>query len=205
MLKRHVIFQSVFGDLWEKLPNVMKKRYANRSFTNDRITVEGVMNIELSLIARILTPFIRAFSMLTPYCGNEVPVIVHFESSTSDNSFSFNRIFKYPGKEDFHSISKMLPLGGNKIIEIMKCGIGWYCEYLYDGKKVILNHKGYKLNLFGKLISLPVSLIVGKGYAEEEAIDDQTFKMYMHIQHPILGKIYSYQGIFKIIEVKLSE
>jgi hypothetical protein len=24
----------------------------------------------------------------------------------------------------------------------------------------------------------------------------------MHIQHPILGKIYSYQGIFKIIEVK---
>lgn len=205
MNNRNIIFKDVFGNDWNRLPKVMKQHYANRAFTKDRVTVEGVMDVELSLVAKVLAPLMSAFGILTPYGGKAVPVTVHFDSSLNDNTFSFNRIFRFEGKKAFHFISRMTPQFGNEIVEFMKCGIGWHCEYLYDGKKVILKHKGYKIKLFGKILPLPISIIIGKGYAEEVAIDDETFKMYMDIQHPILGKIYSYQGVFKIKEVKLSE
>lgn len=204
MNKRKIIFKDVFGNDWNRLPKVMQLHYANRAFSADRVTVEGVMDVELSFVAKVLAPLMSIFGILTPYGGKGVPVTVHFDSSPNDNTFGFNRKFKFPNNE-FIFKSKMVPQSGNEIIEFMKCGIGWHCEYLYDGRKVILKHKGYKLKLFGKLIPLPVSLIIGKGYAEEVAIDDETYKMYMDIQHPILGKIYSYQGVFKIKEVKLSE
>lgn len=205
MNMENIIFKDIFGSAWQRLPTVMHKHYANRAYTNDRITVEGVMDVELSFIAKTLAPLMSAFGVLTPYSGKAVPVTVHFESSRNDNTFGFNRIFKFDGKKDYSFISKMMPQGGNEIVEFMKCGIGWHCEFLYDGKKVILKHKGYKMKLFGKVLPLPITFIIGKGYAEEEAIDDESYRMYMDIQHPILGKIYSYQGVFKITEVSLSE
>ena len=37
-----------------------------------------------------------------------------------------------------------------------------------------------------------------KGYAEEIAVDDNTFHMNTHISHPWWGKVYEYKGRFKI-------
>jgi hypothetical protein len=45
---------------------------------------------------------------------------------------------------------------------------------------------------------IPLTLFLGKGYAEEIAIDDNTFDMITHITHPLWGRIYQYNGRFKV-------
>lgn len=92
----------------------------------------------------------------------------------------------------------MMQIRGDEVIEIMRFGLGWKMRYLWDGEKVVLQHRGYALHLLGHLVLLPLTLLMGKGYAEEIAIDDTTFNMVTHITHPWWGKIYEYKGQFKI-------
>ena len=48
------IFQSIFGEQWSVLPPVMHKHYANRPRSNDVVTVEGLMKVEVSLFVKLL-------------------------------------------------------------------------------------------------------------------------------------------------------
>ncbi len=87
------------------------------------------------------------------------------------------------------------------VVELMPIGIGWNASYRYDGHKVLIEHRGYKAKLLGKLVRLPLELLMGRGYAEEEAISDDRFRMYMDIRHPLFGKVYAYSGEFTVKEV----
>jgi hypothetical protein len=205
MTGRPIIFKSIFGNSWKHLPPVMHKHYANRAYTMDKVTMQGVMKVELSLLAKLFAPLMRLTGVLAPYESDNIPTTVHFDSSPADNSLRFNRIFYFPGRQPYHFRSCIIPAGGNEVIELMQYRICWHATYAFDGKKIIITHRGYKLRLFGKLIRLPLEIIVGKGYAEEEVIDDSTFRMYMEIRHLIFGRFYAYSGKFRISEVNLSE
>jgi hypothetical protein len=94
--------------------------------------------------------------------------------------------------------SRMLQIKDNEVIEVMKFGIGWKMLYCWDGQKIVLQHKGYGMKLFGHIVPLPLEIFMGKGYAEEIAVDDDTFDMMTSITHPLWGKIYEYKGRFKV-------
>lgn len=198
-----VIFQSIFGIDWDKLPAVFQKHYANRAYSNDRITVVGVMKIEISILFRLLSPFMRLFSTLVPEAGKNIPVTVFFESEHNSDAFCLNRLFHFPGKKTYQFRSRMVRIGQDEMIEFTKIGIGWHARYQYENHKVRLEHRGYKVQLFNKILPLPLEWFFGKAYAEEKAIDDNSFSMLMEIRHWLFGTVYSYSGIFKVSEVTL--
>ena len=204
-MQNQPIFMSVFGTQWEALPAVMHKHYANRGYSSDRVTVDGLMKIEVSFFVKLLFPFMRLIGALAPYAGENVPVTVHFDSEQNSNTFYFTRIFYYPNRAPYHFCSRMIPIGGNEVVEYMPAGIGWHAAYSFDGEKIRLQHLDYKIKIFGRTFSLPLELVLGKGHAEEEAISDECFRMYMDIRHPLFGKVYGYSGEFKINEVILHE
>lgn len=204
-MQNQPIFKSVFAKQWESLPAVMHKHYANRGYTSDRVTVDGKVKIEISFFAKLISPFMRLTGALAPYAGNDVPVTVHFDSEKNSNVFCFNRIFNYPNRPPYHFRSRMIPAGGNEVIEYMPVAICWHAAYSFDGQKIVMTHLGYKIKAFGRMFSLPLELILGKGYAEEQAISNDSFRMYMDIRHPLFGKVYAYSGEFKITEVNLHE
>ncbi|HFB64212.1 MAG TPA: DUF4166 domain-containing protein [Aeromonadales bacterium] len=80
-------------------------------------------------------------------------------------------------------------------------GINWKMHYLWQDNRVKLIHIGYVFNFFGHFIPLPVTFLMGKGYAEEKAIDENTFGMKVQISHPWWGIIYQYNGTFKVTEM----
>ena len=94
----------------------------------------------------------------------------------------------------------MIQVQDNVVIEVMRFGLGWKMRYTWDGTKVILSHKGYALKLFGHFVPVPLTLFMGKGYAEEVAVDEHRFDMITHITHPWWGKVYQYKGRFEIME-----
>ncbi|MGI9345863.1 MAG: DUF4166 domain-containing protein [Gammaproteobacteria bacterium] len=192
------IFQPVFGDSWETLPTVIKKHYANRPYCRDSTTVKGKLDIMCAGPFRWFAPLFWLMRSVPPINQHSVPVTVVFQSEPNTNALCFDRTFYFHGKKPYRFRSRMIPVKDNLIAEVMASRIAWLTAYHFREGKVILSHKGYALAFFGHLIPIPLTALVGAGYAEEIAIDDHHFDMAVHIQHPWFGTIYGYQGRFEV-------
>lgn len=194
------IFQDIFGASWTDLPAVMKKHYANRPYSSDVTTVEGLLDVQCSGPIKYLAPLFWFMGGIPPHNEQQVPVTVTFESQQNNTCFYFNRIFNFKSRKSYCFKSRMVQTKNNEVIEIMRFGLGWKMSYAWQNNQVTLSHKGYVLHLFGYYIPLPLTFILGAGNAHETAIDDRTFDMSVAITHPWWGKIYQYQGRFKLID-----
>ena len=193
------IFKSVFGESWDMLPKILRKHYAIRPYSNDNIKLEGVMNIKLSKLTKLIRPLLIFFGALVPYEGKNISTIVYAKSDPDKDSFIFERHFKISKNNIYISSSTFLKLRNNEVLEMMRFGIGWVSYYSYKNKKIILSHKGYAWRIFKFTIPIPLTFILGKGYAEEKEVDDNQFSMQMKITHPLFGEVFKYSGLFKII------
>jgi len=194
------IFQSVFKNNWEQLPGAIRNHYANHSYSNDVVIAEGKIDITFSGIVKIFTPFLRLFKTLSPYQGKDIFTRVTFRSELNSAAFCFDREFHFPGKKPIHFFSRLFAFKENEVIEVMKCRIGVKAAYSYENNKLIIRHRGYNLALFGFFIPLPLTLLFGKIYGEEEALSDDIFSMLVTINHFLFGVIYEYKGQFKIVK-----
>lgn len=196
--KKLPIFQIIFGDQWEDLPQVLKDHYAVRAFSSDRVVVEGHLDVRVTWPVRIMS---RLTGMLVPYSGDAVPVKVVFSSGVNEAYLQLQRLFQFECKTDTYFQSRMEHIHGNIVVEFMRFGIGWKAAYDWDGSKVILSHVGYVWRIFGYLIPMPMELVIGRGYAEEVAISDNEFSMWTHSKHRLFGEMFGYSGKFKVTEV----
>lgn len=192
------IFKNIFGKSWDELPVVIHKHYANCPYTDDVTIAEGTLNVMCKGPLKFMAPLMKAMGQIPAHTENGVPVTVKFQSDKNSKEFQFNRTFKFRNAEPYAFRSRMLQIKDNEVIEIMQFGLGWKMLYRWTGEKVVLEHRGYALRLFGYFIPVPLTMLVGKGYAEEIPIDENTFDMMTDITHPLWGKIYEYKGRFKI-------
>lgn len=193
-------FKHIFGKDWDSLPSVIKRHYANRPYSEDLTIVEGTLDVQCKGILRMLSPLLMLLGQIPAHNENNVPVTVRFTSDTASRSFHFRRTFYFKTIPSYEFHSRMVQINDSEVIEIMKFGFGWKMLYEWDGHKVILSHKGYGLNLFGFILPVPLGILMGKGYAEEIPVDDDTFDMMTSLTHPIFGKIYEYRGRFRIVK-----
>ncbi len=203
------IFQDIFGDdAWARLPLALQQHYANRPFSNDRVTVKGVLTIRMSKRMRFLSPLLQLMGMLTPWPGDNIPCTVHFLSHPKSNSFTFERWFYYPGRKPWCFRSELVPRGGHEVTEYFACGLGWRCTFYYDGDKVILRDRGFAWRLFGLHIPLPgfLDIFTGTGGAYETATD-AGFYMRMEVNNAMFddGPEYGYDGEFVVTEMALQD
>lgn len=198
-LHEEPIFKSIFGAAWDDLPPVMKKHYANRPYSDDVSVVEGTLDVMCKPPLLLLAPIMKAMGQIPCVNATDVPVTVRFESDQNTKAFHFVRTFHFQGKRPYVFHSRMVQVKGDEVVEIMRFGLGWKMRYGWDGAKVTLTHRGYVLCAFGHFIPLPLGFLMGKGYAEERAVNENTFDMVTHITHPWWGKIYEYKGQFEVM------
>ena len=135
---------------------------------------------------------------IPPFSEKNVPVTVNFRSDKDTQKFHFQRIFHFKDRKPYSFRSYMIQTKDNEVMEISGPGMGWCAFYGWENGKVVMRHSGYALKISGLYIPLPLHLLIGKGYAEEIPVDDNTFDMCMHLTHPRWGKIYEYKGRFKV-------
>lgn len=203
-LKSTPIFADIFGQNWDSLPNVLQKHYANRPYSNDRVTVEGRLDVSCRSYLHLLRPFYRIVGSVPAVTEKNVPVTLHFESTPDTKAFHFNRIFYFSRTKPYRFESRMQQVCGNEVIEIMRFGMCWRMHYGWDGEKVTLRHKGYALKIFEYYLPLPITLLIGRGDANETAVDDDHFDVDVSITHPLFGIVYSYSGRFKVVGMNAS-
>lgn len=199
-LKEEPIFKAIFGDKWDELPPVIKKHYANHPYSRQVTTVQGVLDVFCKPPLLWLSPLMRVLGQIPTFNENNVPVTVRFESDLNSKSFHFNRSFNFSERKPYVFQSRMLQIKDDEVIEIMRFGLGWKMQYSWDGEKVTLKHKGYALQIFGHLIPLPLTMLMGAGNAAEYPVDDTTFDMEMSITHPWWGEMHGYKGRFEVLK-----
>jgi predicted DCC family thiol-disulfide oxidoreductase YuxK len=197
-LQQEPIFKAVFGDDWEALPSIMHKHYANRPYSNDATVVEGTMDVTCSGMIRYLSPLFWLMGGIPPVTATNVPVTVNFTSDKNTAAFHFHRVFYFHHRKAYSFQSNMFSIGGDELIERMRFGLCWRLRCCWEDEKVKLKHQGYALQLFGCLIPLPLTLLLGAGNAEEVALSDNSFSMRVDITHPWWGNIYTYKGQFSV-------
>jgi hypothetical protein len=192
------IFKNIFGAAWADLPPVMKKHYANRPYSDDLVTIEGVMDVFCAGPIKMFWRLFLLMKSIPPFCQEKVPTIVHFRSDPRNNRFYFCRNFHFAGRPPYFFNSYMVQVKQNEIIEVTAGSMGWRALYSWEGGKVVMRHKGYAIKIGRFYLPLPLAFLIGEGYAEEIAVDDNHFDMCMHLAHPKWGKIYEYKGRFKV-------
>jgi predicted DCC family thiol-disulfide oxidoreductase YuxK len=200
-LQNEPIFKRIFGEDWDKLPLVMQKHYANRPYTQDVTVVEGKLDVSCSGPFKYMAPFFWLLHGLPPMNENNVPVTVQFESDLDTPSFTFNRVFQFKNRKPYNFCSRMIPIKNNEVMEVMRFGLCWRMNCIWENNRVKLKHKGYALYLFGHFIPLPLTRLIGVGNGEEVATSDNTFDMHVAITHPWWGKIYEYKGQFAVTSI----
>ena len=196
------IFRAIFGAGWDDMPPLMRRRYAVRPDSDDRVRVEGTLDVQISPLIRLMS---RLTGALLAHSGKDVPVSVEFRSGRGSHAFHFDRTFHFPGKAPVKFHSRMEPLGGDELVEFVFLGIGWRVAFSWDGTKVILDHRGYIWRILGVRIPVPLELVIGRGYAEELPLSHDSFSMWTHAVSPIFGKTFGYAGNFTVTEVACGE
>ncbi len=193
-----IIFKPVFADQWDNLPQVMQLHYANRSFSNDITIMKGFLMVETSWYAKFLSPGFQFLGALVPHAASHVPVTVKARSEPTSARYIMDRQFHFKSIGIKRFYSEMQVIEGNEVVEFMRYGIGWRTFFSWQKDRVILSHAGYVWRIFGILIPLPVSWLIGVASAIEIPVSETEFQMSMKIEHPFFGKIYSYHGSFKV-------
>lgn len=193
------IFKLVFGEAWEKIPAVIRKRYSIVPYSNDRNTVEGKMDVTYSPVFTLLLPLLRLFGVLVPYQGKDIPVTVHFHGEPESDALCLERIFHFPGKQPYYFRSKIFHDAGQTIIEYMRFGLGIKFRYEYDGQDIVyLRYAGYVWKIGKYKIPVPIGLLLGKGFGEEVALTDHSFRMRAGTKHMLFGTTFEYKGMFEV-------
>lgn len=201
MKHQESIFKSIFGTAWNKRPAVFKKRYMNRSFSEDIQTVEGHMDIAFSKGMALLTPVFRLLHILVPYSGKNIPVQVVFRSCPDSDHLYFDRKFYFQTEKPYEFNSCMIPTEDGDVIERMAFGLCWRSHCFYEDQKVVMAHKGYAWRIGRFNIPMPLEIFIGKGCAEETVIDDDSYRITMSLSHPWFGVLYHYSGNFSFKKV----
>ncbi len=193
------IFRPIFGQAWSTMPPVMHAHYANHPFSKDVGIAKGMMTVQAGWLLRALAPISRLVGGIPAYNQESIPTEVRFESSLDDSCLTFHRIFSYEDRKPYVFRSKMVPLGGNLLVEKMKFGLCWRVRFAWTGESVQLRHAGYAISVFGSIIKVPLNWLLGSIEASEEAMGPSTFKMAVSISHPVWGIYYRYSGTFEMM------
>ncbi len=192
------MFKQVFAEAWSRLPRVLQRHYAVRAHSNDRVTVEGRLDIEASWVVRLMA---RLFHVLVPYSARAVPVTVDFYSGPGEAGLYFDRRFRFEKDPDYRFRSSMRPQPNGEVVEFVGFGLGWRMAFHLEGRRIVLSHRGYVLQAFGRLHPIPAAWLLGRATAYEEALDDDRFAMWAETRHPLFGKTFGYHGEFEILSV----
>lgn len=192
------LFAQVLGDHWQTLSLVMKKRFNNHSYSSDTVLVNGSMTIKSSPWMRIIKPLLKLSGALIQQEGENIPVIIKFRSEPYSAKYWFDREFNFTPPVHFKSY--MMHIKDNIMVEYMRFNTGWRTKFSVNGDSVVMSHYGYVFRFFNLLIPIPISLLLGKCNVVGRPLSDNFFSMEMSLNHFLFGKIYEYQGIFKVIE-----
>ena len=197
--KQKPLIEKIFTESHESISKILKQRYSNKAFDAHTLKMEGHLNISLSPMFHFLSPLFRLTGALVPFPGKNIRTTVEMISTHNSRIIIMKRTLYYPNKKPFTFISRVEHVNNNTLVERMRFGLSARLYYFYEKNSIFLKYGGYILKLGKVSIRLPLGFLFGRFSGEEKALDDNHFEMTFLLHHFLMGKLFQYSGIFKII------
>lgn len=196
------VIKKALGKHWEQLDRLVQRHYDISPGTSSKMVIEGVMSeVYHSNIAKLFLLPGRLFGALVLYRGRDVPTRVVNRTRTDDrDAMYWHRTFHFSGQNPVVFGSRMVHTRGNEIIEFVRYGMGIRMSLSVQDAALVYKSLGYVWRIGALSIPIPGWALLGNAVIVEKAISDDAFEIEFVIRHPLLGKTFSYEGIFSITE-----
>ncbi len=194
--QEHAPIRQALGEDWPALGLVIRRHYDLPPHTQARLSVEGVMSVEVSPVGRLFVTAGRLFDALVPFRGEGIPVTVRNWSRPDSRAMFWHRTFRYPGRRPVVFRSRMEYAGGADIVEYVKYGLGIRMRLSAEGENLRYDSRGYQWDLGPLTLRIPDWLLLGKATIHEIPESAERFRVEFTIDHPLWGRTFGYAGRF---------
>lgn len=194
-----VLFQTILGNDWNKLPEMIRQHYRLPSGNSLQNRVSGTMLIDYPWFVTPILKLIRLFGGLIDAKGanNAVTADKRVDPRLPSCIFWRREIITSDG-ETIIFASRMEHQQGNELIEFIGGGFGLYLKVTVEDNKLVYRSNDHLWQI-GKLkIPIPDVLMLGHATITETAVSDDEFELDFRSSHPWFGDTYRYGGRFKI-------
>jgi hypothetical protein len=197
-MKQDPMMKQVLGAGWYELAPVVRAHYDLSPSEGEDLILTGVMNeVYHSRLAKLFILFGRVFGALVPYRGTQIPTVVRNWTRRDDcNVLHWHRTLDFPDRGPVTFISRMVSQHPNEIIEYVKYGMGIRMAISVIDHALVYRSIDYVWEIAGRRIHLPNWLILGNAMIIEQAQSETQILLKFEINHPLLGKTFSYSGEF---------
>lgn len=199
--RQQPILKAALGNDWYRLPEVLQRSFDLRPGEDCEVRLKGTMHeISHSRLAKIFIWPGQLLGALVPYQGRDIPIRIDMRTHVSDPRFMYwHRAHAFNENPEFLFSTRMEYLQGNETIERVRLNVGLRMHVSFDGEVLKFESSCYQWDIFGLRIRIPNWLLLGRGVILERAISEDEFAMSFEIDHPLLGRTFTYRGVFRYI------
>ena len=186
------LMQQVLGDDWQRLPPALKKHHLAGHHNAD----VGHLHIDYPPFMQACLNLLSWFGVLFNHRGKALTTQV--VKAMDGHQLHWKRRIQLPDGQVMTFNSRWEAVGDHAIIEYVNAFLGLKMRLrvanglIYEGMHLVLKLGRVKL-------PIPEWLLLGHCLIVEKALDEDKFHMEFHLQHPLLGRLYSYSGYFHTI------
>jgi Domain of unknown function (DUF4166) len=191
--------QTTLGADWWQLAPVVRRHHHLRTHSADQLNLDGTMReIWHSRWLDPFLPIVRLLDAIVPYIGADVPAQVRCQADPTQPRVHWQREFRFADGKigTFKSFKEFS--GDHEVCEVIRGGIAAKLSVSAHNGGLVFAAKSYEWRI-GKLkIPLPLTALIGVIRCEEIPLNADQIRIVITFDHPWLGCLVRYDGVFDI-------
>lgn len=190
-------------DGWHRLAPAIRARFGHAPRAGDIWLLRGVMSeVSATFMGRVMAWISRLVGApVTHLTGRDVPVDVHVYEDLEQGGTVWERRYDFgrPKRAVARTTKRMDTTG--RLLECFGRGFGMELEVYEEAGALNFRSRRFYAELFGRRIRFPYLLSPGTLLVEHIDEGDGLFRFRMTVNHPVLGRVFFQDGIFRKLEV----
>ncbi|MGJ0485371.1 MAG: DUF4166 domain-containing protein [Methylomicrobium sp.] len=190
------LMQRVLGEDWYELPAAIRSHY-DITEPGKSTTVTGSMAIDYPGWLGPALKLLRLGNALVDMKGGPMAVQVKKWQDKDNSALCWHRDIQAEDGRRRLFPSRMVRHQDHELIEYVGMGFGIRLKVGIEDGRLVYRSSGHLLKLGPIVLPIADCLLLGHALISEEALTEDSFLLHFEIVHPLWGKTYSYDGVFK--------
>ena len=196
--------RALVGDAgWRRLAPAVRERFGHAPRAGDTWLLRGVMSeVSATLLGRAMAWISRLVGgPVTHLTGRDVPVDVHVYEDQTHGGTVWERRYDFAGaRRAVAKTTKRVDRSG-RLLECFGRGFGMEIHVYEEGGALNFRSRSFYVQIGRRRIRFPYLMSPGTLLVEHIDEGNGRFRFRMTVNHPILGRVFFQDGIFRKLEV----
>jgi hypothetical protein len=194
--------QAVGAAGWRRLAPDIRRRFTEKPEPHRAIRYLGIMQrVECSWAGLVLAQICRLVGTpFAPHRGRNVPVAITLSANPGNGAILWERDYRYPDHPAALIRSEKRMMANGVLHECVGAGFGMRLAVYEENGALHFKSERYFWGCGGWRMPLPGLLSPGTAHVIHQDLGDGSFRFVMTIRHPLLGRLFYQDGIFRQVD-----